>query len=77
MQVFVKRITGKTYTLDFDENTTVEDLKIQCQKSTGIPINEQNLVYYGRNLFDDDAKLVDCGVSDKTTIDLVLKLHGG
>ena len=77
MQVFVKNISGTTYTIDFDENTTVEDLKIQYEKISGTPINHQDFICGGKYLSDNDVKLVDCGVSDKTTVHFALKLHGG
>lgn len=53
MQVFVKTLTGKTYTIDVEPDILVKALKEMVQELEGVPPCEQRLVCYGRQLEDE------------------------
>ena len=48
--VFVKVLTGKTISIKYNEDMTIEQLKKIIFKREGIPIKEQNMVYAGKLL---------------------------
>lgn len=56
-QFFVKTISGKIWTLDFDQDDTIGEVKIAIEEITGIPMNYQLLVFKGKTL--EDAKTLN------------------
>lgn len=76
--VFVKTLTGKTVTtsLDVEGGETVAGLKrIICDKE-GVPVDQQRLVFAGRQL-EDDVPLKDYGIDHESSVSLILRLRGG
>ena len=50
MQIFVKTLTGKTITLDVDEDESLDSVKCKIQEREGVPVECQNLCFAGRML---------------------------
>uniref|UniRef100_A0A0A9WPC9 Polyubiquitin-B n=1 Tax=Lygus hesperus TaxID=30085 RepID=A0A0A9WPC9_LYGHE len=49
-QIFVKTLDGKTITLDVKPSYSIEDVKAMLQHKTGIPIDDQRLIFDGKQL---------------------------
>ena len=75
MEIFIKTLTGKTITITIDSNDTIEYIKYRLQEKEGIPIDQQRLIFAGKQL-EDHCKLSDYGIQKHYVLHLVLRLRG-
>lgn len=76
MQIFVKSLNGQCYTLEVTEDESIKIVKFKLKKVAGVPIDQQRLIYYGKQL-DDCYTLKDYNILKESTLHLVLRTRGG
>ena len=74
-KLFVKTLQGETYTLDYSSRDTVGDVKRKLRELLDIELNEQRLIFAGKQL-EDGRTLADYCVQRESTFHLVLRMHG-
>uniref|UniRef100_UPI003AB0E242 ubiquitin-like protein ISG15 n=1 Tax=Centroberyx gerrardi TaxID=166262 RepID=UPI003AB0E242 len=75
VQVFLKNEKGQMRTFDITPAETVEDFKLKVQQRESVPVNQQRLIFQGKQM--DSGKLWDYGVQGGSTIYQTLRLRGG
>ncbi|XP_029916531.1 ubiquitin-like protein ISG15 [Myripristis murdjan] len=74
-QVFLKNEKGQISTHNITAAETVDDFKKKVKAREGVPVDQQRLIYEGRQM--DNGKLTDYNVREGSTIYLTLRLRGG
>lgn len=76
MQIYIKTPRNNTISLHVDLRDSIIHLKRILHEREGIPINQQRLLFSGKQL-DDTKTLGYYAIRQESTIDLLLRLRGG
>ena len=75
-EFFVKTLTGKSISITLDPNMTIGMVKQKVFECEAIPVDQQRLIFQGKQL-DDNQTIGSYAISADNTLHLVLRLRGG
>jgi large subunit ribosomal protein L40e len=73
---FIKLLSGKTINIDYDKDMSVLAVKQIIADKEQIPVDQQRLIYQGKQL-EDVEKISAYGIEVDSTLHLILRLRGG
>jgi ubiquitin C len=72
-QIFLKTLTGQTILIDGDYSETVAMFKQRVFQKAGIPVEQQRLIFAGKQM-EDERTMADYNIQKSSTLHLVLRL---
>ena len=76
IQICIKVCNGRTFALNVQQNSTIEEVKTKINQQEEIPLYDQRLIFCNVELVDDRA-LADYNIQHESQLYLVLRLKGG
>ena len=76
MQIFFRTLSGVTKAVDISSEFTVAQVKQEIFDREGIEVDQQRLIFAGKQL-EDERPIDYYGIEDDSTLHLLLRLKGG
>ena len=76
MQIIAKTLTGNSFAIECEPTDQICLLKQRIAEIENIPVDQQRLVFGGKQL-EDEHTLNDYNITPDSTIHIVLALRGG
>lgn len=73
---YVSTITGKKIPINVNRIMTILDVKCAILQKEGIPLDQQRLIFCGKQLDDEDT-IESYGIKENSILYLVLRVRGG
>ena len=70
MNLYVKTLSGKSIAIEVEQDETIEDIKNKIKQKEGISVEQQRIVFGGRQL-DNQKSLLDYDINEDATLHLV------
>jgi hypothetical protein len=77
MQIFVKTLTGLTFTVEMNASDSLDLLRIKMWVLTGLPPSEMRLIFHGNMYMEYDRSLSDNNIHNQSTVHMMERLKGG
>ena len=75
-QIFQKTLTGENITLDVNPFDSIKLYKIFCYYRIGMPLDEQRIIFAGKQL-EDNHTIAYYNIQRESTLHFALRLRGG
>ena len=74
--IYVRTLTGKAITIQTASHQYVVDIKEAILDVEGVPLDQQRLIFDGKQL-KDSQRVYEMGIEANATVHMVLRLRGG
>lgn len=76
MQIFIRRVDGRTSTIQIRSSNTIQTIKEQFFYTDQVPVHQQRLLYQSNEL-ENTRTVMSYNIRNGSTLEMVYRLRGG